>query len=379
MHLISFLLVLLFLHQSSCYRTTTASMLSKNKDYSFVDYLIEFDKNYDTAEHNRRKHIFDTNKQWILNHNNNPSKTWTAGLNYFSDWTLEEYIKKRASGLDRITWWSTIPKRTEVHSNRRVNEPRTHLPDAVDYRNASPPILTAVKNQLDCGSCWAFGSTEAIESAAAIATGKLLTLSPQQLVSCSPNPNGCGGDGGCTGSTQPLAFNYTIKAGGLTTEEHYPYEAVTGTCDKQKIIPAVGITGQVDLKMNDYEELITAVAETGPVTLTVDAASSGWHHYESGILSEDCGFTVTHIVQVVGYGADSSDTPYWIVRNSFGPDWGESGYLRILRHPNNDAPCGVDTQPRLGFGCKGGPANITVCGVCGLLSGSSYPTGAFLV
>ena len=108
------------------------------------------------------------------------------------------------------------------------------LPTAVDWRTKSPSVVTPPKNQGGCGSCWAFSATETLESAVAIATGKLLTLSPQQIVSCTPNPDDCGGTGGCSGATQQLGFNYTMGAG-ITTETNYPYRGTTGTCEPSKV------------------------------------------------------------------------------------------------------------------------------------------------
>merc|ERR1712226_1266782 len=119
-----------------------------------------------------------------------------------------------------------------------------------------------VKDQGGCGSCWAFSAVETLESHLAIATGSSPKLSPQQIVSCSPNPQHCGGTGGCQGSTQPLAFDYT-KTAGITTESNYPYRGSTGTCDTSKIKPVAFNDGYAELATNNYTQLITAVAEKG--------------------------------------------------------------------------------------------------------------------
>jgi len=249
------------------------------------------------------------------------------------------------------------------------------LPTSVDWREKS--VVSPVKNQGGCGSCWAFASTETVESAVAIATGKAPpVLSPQELVSCAPNPKDCGGTGGCQGSTEPLAFAYVQKVG-MTTEAIYPYQAITGTCDSSKVSQAkVHIANYTRLPTNDYGALMQAVATVGPIAISVDAS---WGGYESGVYQGACGTTIDHAVQLVGYGNDAaSGLDYWLVRNSWGESWGEKGYIRIKRFGEGKEPCGTDTDPSSGNGCKGGPSSIKVCGLCGILSDSSYVNGASL-
>jgi len=232
-----------------------------------------------------------------------------------------------------------------------------------------------VKNQGGCGSCWAFSATEVFESHLAIATGKLLTLAPQQLVSCAPNPKSCGGTGGCQGSVQWLGFNYT-EYGGLSLEKDYPYTAQTGTCmATRKINPAAKNKGYVRLAQNNYKDLMNAVATVGPVSISV---SAGWRNYEGGVYTSECGTTIDHAVVMEGYGTLDSKK-YYLVRNSWGASWGEKGYVRILRNDDDDtAHCGLDTNPADGTECKPYPKQQKVCGLCGILSDSSYPTGMSL-
>jgi cathepsin L len=249
----------------------------------------------------------------------------------------------------------------------------TDLPDSVDWRTKAG-VVTEVKDQGGCGSCWAFSTAETVESAVAIATGKPApVLSPQQLVDCVQNPKDCGGSGGCEGSTQPIAFNYTIP-NGLTLESLYPYKGSDGTCHKE--VPTAGIKGQVVLASNNWTQLMTAVAEVGPVAISV--AAEPWQFYDFGIFDRDCGADVDHAVQAVGYGEERGKG-YWIVRNSWSASWGERGYIRVARAlSDTDVKCKTDTHPSDGFGCKNGPKTIQVCGECGILSASSYPTGAYL-
>jgi len=274
-----------------------------------------------------------------------------------------------------------------------------------------------VKNQGGCGSCWAFSATETLESALAKAGGPLLELSPQEIVSCAPNPDHCGGTGGCSGSTQPLAFNYT-KTAGEVLDSKYKYTASTGTCSASKIKnPAMGIKGYEVLPTNDYSALMNAVATAGPIAISVDAS---WGAYEEGVFtcsdykSTLCGTSIDHAVQLVGYGTEDNQD-YWretraepatrphapvpgpacrshgpgdrhfaplggrLVRNSWGASWGQGGYIKIARYGASSAgePCGVDKHPGDGYACAGGPKTLPVCGVSGILSASSYVTGAF--
>jgi len=249
------------------------------------------------------------------------------------------------------------------------------LPATVDWRTKSG-VVSDPKNQASCGGCWAFSAAETLESHLAIATGKPSPkLSTQQLISCAPNPNKCGGTGGCQGSTQPLAFNYSETAG-ITTEDEYPFRGSTGTCDSSKIKPVAKNSGFALLPANNYSALVNAVATKGPIAISVAAGGLGWQLYGGGIMKQgpfNKGFTIDHAVQLVGYGEESG-TMYWIVRNSWG-SWGEKGYIRIQRFGQDKEPCGVDSRPQDGMACAGDTKPVTYCGLCGILSSSSYPTG----
>ena len=192
-------------------------------------------------------------------------------------------------------------------------------------------------------------------------------------MSCAPNAAKCGGTGGCEGSTQWLGFNYTI-GNGITDESDYPYTARTGTCEESKIVKKAGIKGCVRLPANNYSTLMNAVATIGPISIS--AAAEPWQMYESGIFNGNCGTDVDHAIQAVGYGAQGAKT-YWLVRNSWGASWGEKGYIRITR-TGLKTKCAVDKTPGDGTGCAGGPSSMQVCGLCGMLSDSSYVTGGFV-
>merc|ERR1719502_52938 len=246
------------------------------------------------------------------------------------------------------------------------------LPDRKDWREEGN-VVTDAKDQGGCGSCWAFSATETLESHLAIATGEdAQILSPQQIVSCSPNPQHCGGTGGCDGSTQPLAFDYT-KTAGITTEANYPYRGTTGTCDTSKIKPVAFNDGYAELTTNNYTELVTAAGTKGPIAISIAASGFKFQFYGGGVLKNCNDYVMVHAVQLVGYGTDSGKD-YWLVRNSWG-SWGEHGYMRIHRYGEGNEPCGTDSRPQDGDACEGDTTPRKYCGECGILSSSSYPTG----
>jgi cathepsin L len=251
------------------------------------------------------------------------------------------------------------------------------LPAEVDWRKQG--VVTKVKNQGSCGSCWAFSTTAVLESHIAIqerAAGRdyqLQQFSEQQLVDCTPNPHKCGGTGGCHGATQELGFDYVSK-NGIVLEQDYTYNARENKCVDSSKTKVASIESFVKLPENDYNALMQAVANYGPIAVSV--AADDWVFYSGGVFNGDCGATINHAVTLVGYGIDEEGNNYWLVRNSWGEGWGEQGYIRVAREKSaHDVHCEIDYKPADGTGCEGGPSQITVCGKCGILSDSSYPVG----
>jgi len=256
--------------------------------------------------------------------------------------------------------------------------PLESLPDSVDWRTKG--IVSPVKNQGGCGSCWAFAGVEAIETSIAQETGKILALSCQNVVSCALNPHHCGGTGGCGGATADIAYGYVADRG-IASEAAYPYRAQTGVCN-EAIAKTAKIKGFVKIPENNYTQLVTALANVAPLAVNVDA--NAWSSYSSGVFT-GCQFRdidINHVVQVVGYGTDAARAKdYWIVRNSWGTVWGEKGYIRIEKHSDGDHSkwCGPDTRPQDGTGCDGGPSVVTACGSCGMWYDASYATGGSIL
>merc|ERR1712114_19193 len=323
------------------------------------------------SEQFRRATIFSDNLKKVEEHNKSGA-SWKMGVNEFSDLTSEEFEALYTGGYKRLPMPSgNVPA---ARQSKKAHE----LPAEVDWRN----VTTDVKNQGQCGSCWAFCTTEMIESYAGIATGSTPELSSQQVTSCTPNPLSCGGTGGCMGSIPQLGYTY-IQLFGHVTEEDYPYTSgtttQTGDCmyDFMNTAPVIGITGYNTLTANDQDAVMTHLAEVGPLAVAVYASGCGSY---SGGVYDGCDFdsniALNHAVQLVGYGTDSKDGDYWIVRNSWGSRWGEDGYIRLQRQ--STAQCGTDSSPMDGTACVGGPGNDEqhVCGQCGVLFDVSYPLGA---
>ncbi len=239
-----------------------------------------------------------------------------------------------------------------------------------------------MKDQGYCGSCWAFASTEVIESHVAIASGHLFDLSPEQIAMCAPNPDHCGGTGGCAGATAEIAFEYVSNSEGILQEYQYPYTSYYADEYKCQVndlaAPVATINGYVQLPANNYTALMNAIAHVGPIAISVDA--SAWSPYHSGVFAgcNQANPDIDHAVVLVGYGEENGQK-YWLVRNSWSPTWGEEGYIKVLRQDTEEQICGTDTTPHDGTACDGQDEPQTVCGTCGVLFDTAYPLNAAAV
>lgn len=354
----------------ACLAFASATRWFELEGYTFEKYTKEFGKRYTPSEHASRKALFNQRLEAIRAHNSNPAFTWKQGVNQLTDQTEQEF--SRLLGADSAALFAAQATRARTELPFDV-KPASALPAAVDWRNHS--VITAVKNQASCGSCWTFGTAETIESFYALAGGPLTVLSEQQILDCTPNPNHCGGTGGCEGGTAEIAMDRIKAMGGLTSEKLYPYISGGGQdfpCHfSNKTTPAIAkLSGYVNLPSNQYLPVLTALATVGPLIINVDA--SAWSAYEEGVFN-GCNQNpdIDHVVQLVGYGTDSQLGDYWIVRNSWTAGWGENGYIRL--HRQSTPICGQDTNPQDGTGCNNGPSQVTVCGTCGILFDALYP------
>uniref|UniRef100_A0A8D2QFM3 Cathepsin H n=1 Tax=Zonotrichia albicollis TaxID=44394 RepID=A0A8D2QFM3_ZONAL len=219
-------------------------------------------------------------------------------------------------------------------------------PDSIDWRKKGN-FVTPVKNQGPCGSCWTFSTTGCLESAIAIATGKLLSLAEQQLVDCAQAFN----NHGCSGGLPSQAFEYILYNKGLMGEDSYPYRAKNGTCKFQPEKAIAFVKDVINITQYDEDGMVEAVGKHNPVSFAFEVTSD-FMHYRKGVYSNPrCEHTpdkVNHAVLAVGYGEEDG-TPYWIVKNSWGRLWGMQGYFLIERGKNmcGLAACASYPVPRV--------------------------------
>jgi len=283
-------------------------------------------------EHDKRFEIFKENMDKITEHNKG-GHSWTMGITQFSDMTPKEFKAYVACG-------SMKHKKADSVFDAPKNWNKTTA-SSVDWVAAG--AVTSVKNQGSCGSCWAFSTTGAMEGRYFIAKGVLNSLSEQELVDCSKQNSGC--DGGL----MDYAFEFAAGNGGLCTESAYPYVGYQEwRCKDSSCSKDDPITGYQDV--TESTAALEAACNEGPVSIAIEADQTAFQQYTGGVLTAECGTGLDHGVLLVGYGTDASGD-YWKVKNSWGGDWGEAGYIRLCRNCNANEGAGQ----------------------CGILMSASYP------
>nr|AIG55389.1 secreted protein [Thraustotheca clavata] len=300
----------------------------------FMKWLKEFHVEIHPLEWIHRFEVFIMNDQYISAQNADKTSSFTLGHNQYSHLTHEEFKKMRL-GL-RVPQ-SYIQSRAKYAQAYKSTEDMTDVPDSIDW--VKKGAVTPVKNQGMCGSCWAFSSTGAIEGAAFVASNKLISLSEQELVDCDDN-----GDMGCGGGLMDHAFSWIKTHGGLCKEEDYQYHANQSTCAMDKCHHVTKVTGFKDVPANDEQALKAAVAKQ-PVSVAIEADQPAFQFYKSGVFDKSCGTKLDHGVLVVGYGEEGGKK-FWKVKNSWGADWGDEGYIKLVREFGHESgQCGVAMVP----------------------------------
>uniref|UniRef100_A0A0N5AF28 Cathepsin L-like n=1 Tax=Syphacia muris TaxID=451379 RepID=A0A0N5AF28_9BILA len=299
------------------------------------NWYANIESSYQSEEikHNRMLSFLE-NYGEIQRHNQlfaQGKRTFEMGTNHIADLSFEEYTKLNGY---RMLYGD---KRTR-NSTMFVAPYNVNIPDEVDWRKKG--LVTSVKNQGMCGSCWAFSTTGALEGQHMRLTGKLNSLSEQNLIDCSRKY----GNNGCNGGLMDYAFEYIKDNHGIDTEESYPYKGMEMKCHFSKKTIGATDRGYVDLPEGDEEKLKIAVATQGPISVAIDAGHRSFQLYKKGIYYEpQCNSDqLDHGVLVVGYGTDDNGNDYWLVKNSWGEKWGEGGFVRIARNKNNH--CGIASK-----------------------------------
>lgn len=331
----------------------------------FESFVEKYSRAYTNGSHEyiQRLAIYQRRTSEAAAQNSRPDRLWTAGVNHLWDWTDAELSKlhgwsrsarpdSSGSGSSRFAGHA-VSRRSEF-----LIQKETVLPAEKSWAHLAS--AKNVRDQGGCGSCWAIATATMLEAHTEIHSTKR-TFSVQQMVSCVPNPNECGGTGGCQGATAELAMDWVMSKG-CAREDEVPYTATQPPCSNTQAQPTLanashagglewGMRGWERLPVNQYLPLMRALVDRGPVAVSVAATS--WHTYAFGIFNGCVADAIIdHAVVLDGYGQENG-VKYWLLQNSWGKGWGEHGFLRMLRRDNDAEMCGIDNKPELGSGCKG--------------------------
>ncbi|XP_041843100.1 cathepsin K [Melanotaenia boesemani] len=293
------------------------------------EFKITMRREYSTPDEEAiRRAIWEKNMRYIDAHNKEAAlgmHTFTLGMNQFGDMTLEE-VNARMNGL-------IVPTNPERSFTMALDDKVSRLPKSLDYRKKG--MVTPVKNQGSCGSCWAFSSAGALEGQLAKMTGQLIDLSPQNLVDCVTENDGCGG------GYMTNAFKYVQENGGIDSEAAYPYVGETQPCRYNSSGMAAQCKGFKEVPVGDEHALAVALFKVGPVSVGIDAMQPSFQFYQRGVYNDpNCNKDdINHAVLAVGYGVTTKGKKYWIVKNSWGEEWGNKGYILMARNRGN--VCGI--------------------------------------
>jgi len=306
--------------------------LNPDLNEPWEEFKVRYGKSYSTvAAEIARRMIFEQNVKKIQQHNleyDLGKKSYFLGINKFADNTHEEFMQFLKPFTLKAKTGATYLPPSNVGDD----------PASVDWRTKG--YVTPIKNQGQCGSCWAFSATGSLEGQHFKKDGQLVSLSEQNLVDCSGN----WGNNGCEGGLMDNAFQYIHDNKGIDTESSYPYEAVDATCRFKAANVGATLTTHTDIPTGNEDALKSAVATVGPISVAIDASQDSFQLYSGGVYDEPaCSSTqLDHGVLAVGYGTTTDGVDFWLVKNSWGTDWGMKGYINMSRNKNNQ--CGIATM-----------------------------------
>lgn len=349
------------------------SLLINSVQSSILSRFQEWASNHsiDLSDALIKTHIYSNwveNDKYIIEMNS-MNLTFTLAHNAYSGYSSEEFSE--IMGFDSVAINKVDSEATEYDSET-INDATarnlrglpldlvisTPLPSSIDWR--SKDVVNPIQDQGQCGSCWAFSTIQAVESATAIKYGSLPKLSEQELVDCDTFANG-GRDHGCNGGQMDNAFTWIGKNGGVCSESAYPYTSglskTSGSCTEKSCssVAHTYVASHVDIQINSDNAMMTALMKQ-PVSVAIEADQKAFQLYSTGVFTAECGTNLDHGVGLVGYGT-LNDVDYYILRNSWGISWGDKGYMYLAR--GND--------PTTGKPYNGG------AGQCGVLGQGSYP------
>ncbi|XP_067824762.1 procathepsin L-like [Heptranchias perlo] len=308
--------------------TASGPTFDPTLDEGWMSWKSFHRKQYEEDDRNYRRMVWEKNMRYIEQHNLEHSMgkhTFTVGMNQFGDLTTEEFRQLLNASSKKEADNSTCKMFTAQEN--------VELPPTVDWRPKG--YITPVKDQGQCGSCWAFSTTGVLEGQVFKKTGKLISLSEQYLMDCSRAV----GNAGCNGGSVMAGFLF-IKEKGIASEKSYPYTAKDGDCTFNQNDIVATCKGVKQIPKNSEADLAAAVAMVGPISAGIDAEHRSFMLYKSGIFYEPhCSpVKLDHGILVVGYGTENQK-PFWIVKNSWGANWGNKGYVHMSKDMDNN--CGI--------------------------------------
>lgn len=324
----------------------TYQVSAETSDFDdWVAFKRQYNKNYTRDEEQRRFDIFVANKRHVERHNTKASSlSFTQALNSLSDLTTEEINRSRNGFRLDLFPFKDISEDSE--NNNNTNKPATSTlnplaflsslsratPASLDWRQHGR--VSPVRDQGSCGSCWAFATTGALESQIVARNKSLIHLSEQNLIDCSR----AYGNHGCDGGLPTHALRY-IHWNGIESARTYPYAAKDNECKFKQSRSMLRTRNPIVLPHNDENYLRRALAAVGPLPVAIDASAKTFHLYKSGVYDDlnACSNPINHALLLIGYGRQQN-LDYWLLKNSWSREWGDDGYMKILRNKN---ACGI--------------------------------------